>query len=510
EDFYGKKSKNFNWKIYKSGTMVSTIALFEVNDSIYAVCTGFGIHKIKSLMQPNLGIEFIKRLDGGTKTIKKQSEVSVDSNNNKLESYYLEPIDLFSVSSFENKVKKEIIAAIDKKQLIKLGIINDSGDTRHQNTTLHLKGSIAINSTLDNITELIQRIKGIDFVLNSNIKQEFPIVNIEETPELVASFTKEILADIRDEKWDKIFLFNSSKLTKIKEFVVKIKKQHDQTLFHDVPTAKDFFTVECIAEKIKNFNTTVFAEDDYQDFFKIFDTITIKTKGENPSYTVQKIENFIHYIFEDSLGGTGIYYYSEGEFYIFETDYIRSIEQEYKRKIDDSIYELDTNIMNKIIEYSGQSEGDYNSLYNDLENAVCLDQKYIDSNKKYEIADFLLVEDEVVYLFHAKVDFGADLRALQKQIEIAERQYRLFEHDKTKMENNFKNLLSLSGVSEEKQDDLLKLILEAKQYCFIGVILGKSKENSINSNSIQGKLAIINLMQKIDVNSPGKIKFLFL
>ena len=60
EDFFNIEKSEIDWENYKYGKMVSSISIFSVNNSTYAICTGFGIHKIKSLLQPNLGIEFIK------------------------------------------------------------------------------------------------------------------------------------------------------------------------------------------------------------------------------------------------------------------------------------------------------------------------------------------------------------------------------------------------------------------------------------------------------------------
>ena len=177
-----------------------------------------------------------------------------------------------------------------------------------------------------------------------------------------------------------------------------------------------------------------------------------------------------------------------------------------KTKINNINYELPEEIISKLFSYSDEKEGEYNYRYNLIDNSVCLDKKYLDPNKKYEIADFLIVEDEIVYLLHAKVGFGADLRALQKQIEIAENQFSLLMKNKTELRGNFEILLE----NHPNKVEMLKKIGESKDYCIVGVILGKSKEDSITSNSIQGKLAMINLMRKIDSKSSGKLKFIFL
>ena len=240
-------------------------------------------------------------------------------------------------------------------------------------------------------------------------------------------------------------------------------------------------------------------------FFEIFKNITLKiqTREEVEYKSKQELEKFIHYIFNED---DKTYYYSEGEFYVFETNYITLIEEEYKTKINNINYELPEEIISKLFSYSDEKEGEYNYRYNLIDNSVCLDKKYLDPNKKYEIADFLIVEDEIVYLLHAKVGFGADLRALQKQIEIAENQFSLLMKNKTELRGNFKILLE----NHPNKIEMLKKIGESKDYCIVGVILGKSKEDSITSNSIQGKLAMINLMRKIDSKSSGKLKFIFL
>ena len=240
-------------------------------------------------------------------------------------------------------------------------------------------------------------------------------------------------------------------------------------------------------------------------FFEIFKNITLKiqTREEVEYKSKQELEKFIHYIFNED---DKTYYYSEGEFYVFETNYITLIEEEYKTKINNINYELPEEIISKLFSYSDEKEGEYNYRYNLIDNSVCLDKKYLDPNKKYEIADFLIVEDEIVYLLHAKVGFGADLRALQKQIEIAENQFSLLMKNKTELRGNFEILLE----NHPNKVEMLKKIGESKDYCIVGVILGKSKEDSITSNSIQGKLAMINLMRKIDSKSSGKLKFIFL
>ena len=240
-------------------------------------------------------------------------------------------------------------------------------------------------------------------------------------------------------------------------------------------------------------------------FFEIFKNITLKiqTREEVEYKSKQELEKFIHYIFNED---DKTYYYSEGEFYVFETNYITLIEEEYKTKINNINYELPEEIISKLFSYSDEKEGEYNYRYNLIDNSVCLDKKYLDPNKKYEIADFLIVEDEIVYLLHAKVGFGADLRALQKQIEIAENQFSLLMKNKTELRGNFEILLE----NHPNKVEMLKKIGESKDYCIVGVILGKSKKDSITSNSIQGKLAMINLMRKIDSKSSGKLKFIFL
>ena len=511
EDFFNIEKSEIDWENYKYGKMVSSISILSVNNSTYAICTGFGIHKIKSLLQPNLGIEFIKRLKNGTKNIKKQSEVTVGENNNRTESYYLEPVDLLSVSSFENKVKKEIIASIEKNQLVSLGIINEKykndgfENNRGKHTLLGLKNAITINSSNENVEELIKKLIGIDKVLNSSIKQEFLIAGIEASEELINIFTKSIMKDIKDKDWDRIYFFNSSKLNKICNFFVNKKYKKDVNTFEGLPSAEEFFSLPIVKSEINDIYYTEENNNKQISFFEIFKNITLKiqTREEVEYKSKQELEKFIHYIFNED---DKTYYYSEGEFYVFETNYITLIEEEYKTKINNINYELPEEIISKLFSYSDEKEGEYNYRYNLIDNSVCLDKKYLDPNKKYEIADFLIVEDEIVYLLHAKVGFGADLRALQKQIEIAENQFSLLMKNKTELRGNFEILLE----NHPNKVEMLKKIGESKDYCIVGVILGKSKEDSITSNSIQGKLAMINLMRKIDSKSSGKLKFIFL
>ena len=511
EDFFNIEKSEIDWENYKYGKMVSSISIFSVNNSTYAICTGFGIHKIKSLLQPNLGIDFIKRLKNGTKNIKKQSEVTVGENNNKTESYYLEPVDLLSVSGFENKVKKEIIASIEKNQLASLGIINKKykndgfENNRSKHALLSLKNAITINSSNENVEDLIEKLIGIDEVLNSPIKQEFPITGVEISEELINIFTKSIIKDIKEGCWDKIFFFNSSKLNKIYEFIVHKKYKRDEHVFEGLPSSEEFFMLDIVKSEISERSDIEENNNKQISFFEILKYITLEIKSRvGIEYrSKQELEKFIHYIFNDDAK---TYYYSEGEFYVFETNYITQIEEGYKEKINNINYELPEKIISKLFSYSGEKEGKYNYRYNSNDNSVCLDKKYLDTNKKYEIADFLIVEDEVVYLLHAKVGFGADLRALQKQIEIAENQFSLLMKNETKLRENFEILLE----SHPNRIEMLKKIGESKDYCIVGVILGKSKEDSIASNSIQGKLAMINLMRKIDSKSSGKLKFIFL
>ena len=269
--------------------------------------------------------------------------------------------------------------------------------------------------------------------------------------------------------------------------------------------AEEFFSLPIVKSEINDIYYTEENNNKQISFFEIFKNITLKiqTREEVEYRSKQELEKFIHYIFNED---DKTYYYSEGEFYVFETNYITMIEEEYKTKINNINYELPEEIISKLFSYSDEKEGEYNYRYNLIDNSVCLDKKYLDPNKKYEIADFLIVEDEIVYLLHAKVGFGADLRALQKQIEIAENQFSLLMKNKTELRGNFEILLE----NHPNKVEMLKKIGESKDYCIVGVILGKSKEDSITSNSIQGKLAMINLMRKIDSKSSGKLKFIFL
>ena len=291
----------------------------------------------------------------------------------------------------------------------------------------------------------------------------------------------------------------------ILQFTVNKKYKKDVNTFEGLPSAEEFFSLPIVKSEINDIYYTEENNNKQISFFEIFKNITLKiqTREEVEYRSKQELEKFIHYIFNED---DKTYYYSEGEFYVFETNYITMIEEEYKTKINNTNYELPKEIISKLFSYSDENEGEYNSRYNSIDNSVCLDKKYLDPNKKYEIADFLIVEDEIVYLLHAKVGFGADLRALQKQIEIAENQFSLLMKNKTELRGNFEILLE----NHPNKVEMLKKIGESKDYCIVGVILGKSKEDSITSNSIQGKLAMINLMRKIDSKSSGKLKFIFL
>ena len=56
EDFFNIEKSEIDWENYKYGKMVSSISIFSVNNSTYAICTGFGILII---VFPHLGQDMI-------------------------------------------------------------------------------------------------------------------------------------------------------------------------------------------------------------------------------------------------------------------------------------------------------------------------------------------------------------------------------------------------------------------------------------------------------------------
>ena len=128
-------------------------------------------------------------------------------------------------------------------------------------------------------------------------------------------------------------------MNKICNFFVNKKYKKDVNTFEGLPSAEEFFSLPIVKSEINDIYYTEENNNKQISFFEIFKNITLKiqTREEVEYKSKQELEKFIHYIFNED---DKTYYYSEGEFYVFETNYITLIEEEYKTKINNINYEL--------------------------------------------------------------------------------------------------------------------------------------------------------------------------
>jgi uncharacterized protein (TIGR04141 family) len=458
--------------------------------NIFIVSKGAGRFVFSNFLQENFGIEILERLIDETETdIRSITERGVIGNILSSKKYY-KPDHKFNDEQSFGKFYKSIETLISKEKLkTKLGIETDR-------TSLIISGENSLKiSTKLGINDIVERVNKINLLLN-----ESKTVHLNKFKKLAKKDLKKVLSTSSDN------LQNLLEGKLIEEAYDEFKKGNYVEIYH--PNILKYLEANSI-----NFQ--------FEDNLKSIDwsnRINLNTVFNLFNLEIKDIAHFVEFlnsvktslIFEDEnefnfkvllkewlIGditfNEKMYFKFDGEWYIYENDFIKEIED----RIDSLLEKI--GIQEDLENWKiGVSEGEYNQSFKNKNTLICDKALY----GGIEICDFLKFDNNEIKLYHVKDKWGQSIRVVYNQIIngarfLAEIQNSDFKKINIKLKNYYNMILNTHYIHDKcpLTFDKFKKIIRSKKVKFIlvyGSDSNKSRDEQIKtSKSNIAKLSII-------------------
>jgi len=379
----------------------NSFALFvQLNNYIFVITGGSGYVLIDSEKQFNFGLELVSRIIGeNDNVIKNVGDKTFSGNRLSGNNQYMRKVSIISQQYYNNMFKKMELAL--PKHLIQhyLGIkipINKSSYNFFAKDAIKLSKSITLeelDKLLLSITSLMNKQPSYSILPFYQLDNKNPLV--KQLDALVENkFWNQLQKTVSSAEKIRLFIPSSEIY---EDYYVKFPGTKKEMQYSDEQQLLSII----INKVLKNDNITI-----PTNFLK---ESKIIGKSENNEELKTSLFNCIDTVISHENTN---YWLTEGEWYLFERDFIETLDKTYAQKIKSSRF---LNLPQISIWAEGP-EGDYNHSHLHKPDTFVLDRML---SNNIELCDLLIEEQGKLYFIHVKDGLDGDLRMLSQQIQQA-------------------------------------------------------------------------------------------
>jgi len=376
----------------------SYVLFIKVNEIFFAVTGGSGHHLIDSSKKYNFGLELLSRIvNEDDNYIKSVADRHFTGKKLGGGTQYIGNVTINSERDFNNMFK-EIQLALPKSVIEeKLGI---NIKVNKQDYRLFAKDSIKFSKaiTLNELDRLLFSVsKLMDIIPPYSI---LPFYQINKKASIITELNNVMIED---------FINYLNGVQQPNDFMILPFYQTCDKHYFKIRTGRDSLDEYTDLEELLNhFKNNVNTNMEKEDILE--STKKIKLIGKVENETVIESTLFKH-IDSKIIHNATNYWLTEGNWYLFEREFIENINNTFTQKVTKS-YDLNFKLNNLQVWESGK-EGDFNFSHISTPNTFVLDKILVN---KIELCDLLIEEGDKLYFVHVKDGLDGDVRVLSNQI----------------------------------------------------------------------------------------------